>query len=431
MEISETQLNHFRKYGFFFLPNPFGEEGMRQIDRIAQDNEKTWETTDWPKGMNRLACQFLMLGEPILRFVEQPAFVEAARRLLDCEKVHVGACGMGDASKIISEDGRAQRQVEWHADGGPEVHQVAFRTALDRHDPSNAPLRVLPGTHLRPREEVREELMQPRPGRGETLDPLLGMRAHHTPDQPIEVLEPLRVCRVETVRVLPPWAQTDRRGERSVATNSEETHAGLREQRVEPFGALATEDPRIERHEVQSTTCIQWDDVMAIRRAVGALDRVARDQRETSAWREADQANEPRGVVRGMENEPTHPLPLQLAHRLEVEGTSDPRLSKRGGDDHHVEVTDLAEVMGRKEASEIPGLPGDVSSGQRLLVRDFEIATEKRPLFSGEEPIDLFVISIEVEGQQIGIAGEPSAARDGAGEFLEPGQHRYHRFDTT
>ena len=189
MEISDSQINHFRKYGFFFLPNPFGEEGMREIDRIAQDNERRWEATDWPKGMNRLACQFLMIGEPILRFVEQPQFVEAARRLLNCDRVHVGACGLGDASRIISEDGRPQRQVEWHADGGPDVQQVAFRTALDRHDPTNAPLRILPGTHLRPREEVREELMQVELATGQHDVPPKRLFARH-PQEVEVVLDP-------------------------------------------------------------------------------------------------------------------------------------------------------------------------------------------------------------------------------------------------
>lgn len=160
MNITDTELQHFQTHGFFFVPNPFGEEGMRKLDRISQDNEAEWEATDWPKGFNRLACQFLMLGEPILQFVEQPQFLEAGRKLLGCEEIHVGACGSGDASKVVSEDGRPVRQVHWHSDGGPDVHQVAFRTALDRHDSSNAPLRVLPGSHRRPREEVQCELMQ-------------------------------------------------------------------------------------------------------------------------------------------------------------------------------------------------------------------------------------------------------------------------------
>ncbi|MCZ6633743.1 MAG: phytanoyl-CoA dioxygenase family protein, partial [bacterium] len=86
--------------------------------------------------------------------------VALAKRILGVEEVHVGACGLGDASKIVSADGRLQQQVHWHADGGPEVQQVSFRTALDRHDPTNAPLRVLPGSHVRERDEVMEELRQ-------------------------------------------------------------------------------------------------------------------------------------------------------------------------------------------------------------------------------------------------------------------------------
>ena len=101
-----------------------------------------------------------MVGEPILQIVEQPQLVETAKRLLECDQVHVGACGLGDALKVISESQGTLPQVHWHADGGPDVKQVSFRTGLDRHDPTNAPLRVLPGSHLRAKEEVWEELLQ-------------------------------------------------------------------------------------------------------------------------------------------------------------------------------------------------------------------------------------------------------------------------------
>ena len=133
---------------------------MREVDRRQRDRATQWQQTQWPEGFNRLACQFLMLGETALQLVEKPELVEAACHLLECDRVHVGACGLGDASSAISEDGRPWRQVHWHADGGPEVRQVSLRTALDRHDAGNAPLRVLPGTHLRPKAEVAQELME-------------------------------------------------------------------------------------------------------------------------------------------------------------------------------------------------------------------------------------------------------------------------------
>ena len=53
--------------------------------------------------------------------------------ILDAEEVPVGACGVGNSQC---------RRV----DGRSEMKQVSFRTALDRHDASNAPLRVLPGS---------------------------------------------------------------------------------------------------------------------------------------------------------------------------------------------------------------------------------------------------------------------------------------------
>ena len=53
---------------------------MREIDQIAVENEEKWANTDWPNGLNKLACQFLTIGEPILQIVEQPQLVETAKR---------------------------------------------------------------------------------------------------------------------------------------------------------------------------------------------------------------------------------------------------------------------------------------------------------------------------------------------------------------
>lgn len=157
LKISDDQLAHFERNGFFLIPNPLGEQGVRLVDIRQQEVEPEWERSEFPAGCNRLACLFLMIGEPVLKMVERPEIVDAARRILGAEKVHVGACGIGDASKA---ERTGQRQVPWHADGSPEVRQVSFRTALDRHDASNGPLRVLPGSQHRPPEEVRAELMQ-------------------------------------------------------------------------------------------------------------------------------------------------------------------------------------------------------------------------------------------------------------------------------
>ena len=160
MSVSDSQIDHFHTKGFFFIPNPFGRETMLEVDRLQRENEPDWAATEWPEGHNIGACQFLMMKEQACSLVEAPETVALARQLLGTDDIHVGACGMGDASKTVSKDGRARIQVQWHADGGPDVKQVSFRTALDRHDSSNGPLRVLPGTHRRPREEVLEELKQ-------------------------------------------------------------------------------------------------------------------------------------------------------------------------------------------------------------------------------------------------------------------------------
>ncbi len=158
--IAQSQVDHFHRNGFFFIPNPLGREQMRLMDRLQREREAEWEHTDWPEGFNVMACYFLMLGEPVLQMVEQPPLIEAAKRILDCDEVHIGACGLGDASKRPSATDGQMQQVHWHADGSPEVKQVSFRIALDRHESANAPLRVLPGTHLVSKEMVNEDLMQ-------------------------------------------------------------------------------------------------------------------------------------------------------------------------------------------------------------------------------------------------------------------------------
>ncbi|MBT3603593.1 MAG: hypothetical protein HOE48_02415 [Candidatus Latescibacteria bacterium] len=158
--MTDQQVEHFHRNGFFFVPNAVGEDAMVEVDWRQRMVSAEWEKMQWPEGMNRGAGQFFMVGEPLFLAVERPEIVDMAKQVLGVDEVHIGACGLGDASKIVSADGRLLQQVHWHADGGPDVKQVSLRTALDRHDPSNAPLRVLPGTHLRPRDEVMEELRQ-------------------------------------------------------------------------------------------------------------------------------------------------------------------------------------------------------------------------------------------------------------------------------
>ncbi len=171
------------------MENPLGEEGVRTVDRAQQDIAPVWAQTEFPEGFNRMACQWLMVGEPLLQMVERPELVEAARQILDTHTVHIGAVGLGDASQVVSADGRALQQVQWHVDGGPEVQQVSFRTALDRHDASNAPLRVLPGSQNRPREEVTAELLQLELATG-THDEMPELYFAHHPQEVEVVLDP-------------------------------------------------------------------------------------------------------------------------------------------------------------------------------------------------------------------------------------------------
>jgi hypothetical protein len=177
--VNQRQVDHFERQGFILIPNPFAAEKISWLDRRQRGIEPEWEKRDWPDGFNKGACQFLMMGEPLLAITEEPALLDMARRLLYCDEIHIGACGMGDASKTVSADGRPQQQVQWHADGGPEVKQVSLRTALDRHTTENAPLRVLPGSHKRPRDEVEEELCQLELAGGEHSEPPAHCFARH------------------------------------------------------------------------------------------------------------------------------------------------------------------------------------------------------------------------------------------------------------
>lgn len=189
LEITAAQIAHFQRQGFFFLPNPLGAQGLREVDARQQEIEPEWQRREFPDGFNRGACQFFMVGEPLLRMVEKPEILTAARRLLGTDEIHVGACGLGDASRTVSADGRPQRQVHWHADGAPEAAQVSLRTALDRHDASNAPLRILPGSQHRDRDEVQTELMQLELATGQHDEPPQHCFARH-PDEVEVVLDP-------------------------------------------------------------------------------------------------------------------------------------------------------------------------------------------------------------------------------------------------
>ena len=158
--LSDSQAAHFADKGFVLLANPLSKEVMADVERRQREMAPAWEERTFPEQLNRSACQFLLVGEVLLRKVERPDLVDMARTLLGCDEVHIGACGLGDASKVLAADGRGKRQVHWHADGGPEVAQVAMRTALDPHGRDNGPLRVLPGSKKRSHEDMLEEFKQ-------------------------------------------------------------------------------------------------------------------------------------------------------------------------------------------------------------------------------------------------------------------------------
>jgi len=160
MRFTPSQVADFNQHGFVLRPNLLGKAAMRALDARQRDIEPDWETRDWPVGCNPKAGRFFLMGEMLLQLVEKPEIIAIARQLLACDDVHVGACALGDVAMGVEANETPWFQLGWHADGDPNVPVVSFRTALDRHGPTNAPLRILPGSHLRPRDEVQAEILQ-------------------------------------------------------------------------------------------------------------------------------------------------------------------------------------------------------------------------------------------------------------------------------
>ena len=110
------------------------------------------------------------------------------RRVFGCEHVRVIACGAGDAHEV-SPLHQGLPQIQWHCDGIPGAKQLAIRTAIDRHDETRGPLRVLPGSHHRDRDEVAMELQQLELATGTHDDEPTKCFAHH-PGEVQVILDP-------------------------------------------------------------------------------------------------------------------------------------------------------------------------------------------------------------------------------------------------
>eukprot|EP01052_Picozoa_sp_SAG31_P027375 SAG31_NODE_2559_length_5487_cov_68.463066_1_plen_521_part_00 len=177
-EAMRKELCAFKERGFFLSPDTLIPiETIEKIDRLQCEVEPEWRATEWPTGMNILACQCLMVlrrgGEELLALMEQPQTLTLAASLLELGTVQdlvIEACDCGDAlllddypeMRVEGEDpdGEPAAQLQWHSDGEAGLNHVAFRTAIDPQGTGtpNASLRLLPGTHLRPRNEVAVEL---------------------------------------------------------------------------------------------------------------------------------------------------------------------------------------------------------------------------------------------------------------------------------
>lgn len=151
--ITDQQIEQFREQGYFLIPNPLSPRRMDEISRLERAQHDAWQARNWTDGVNILACKLLMLGEPVLSIIERTDLLDSARRLLGCDDVRVIACGAGDTHEV-SPKLHGVGQIPWHSDGEPSCHMVSFRVALDVHDQQRGPLRVLPGSHRRPRAQI-------------------------------------------------------------------------------------------------------------------------------------------------------------------------------------------------------------------------------------------------------------------------------------
>src|SRR5437016_14609754 len=115
MQLTASQVDHFQQQGFILIPNVLSRQEMREIDIREQKLYDTWRSTEFPKGMNRMVCFLLMVGEPAFKMIEREAYIEIARQLHGCDEVFVPVCAMGNAQEVSSMPGKPA-QIYWHSD---------------------------------------------------------------------------------------------------------------------------------------------------------------------------------------------------------------------------------------------------------------------------------------------------------------------------
>ncbi len=165
-EAMKEELTAFREQGFFRVAEPLlPADLIKEVSELQKKIEPEWEAMEFP-GMNRLACQFLMVlkeSPKLMSIIEHGPTLSLAAELLGVDVRGVGgspqgalvieACGLGYHPPRT----QPNRQVAWHSEPGSDL---SFYTVLDPQGPNTrrAGLRVLPGSHLRNLAEVTAEL---------------------------------------------------------------------------------------------------------------------------------------------------------------------------------------------------------------------------------------------------------------------------------
>lgn len=164
--VDGNAVKQFRTDGYAVVDSPIAPDTLQALRDRHDEIAPGWQATDWPDHVHKLASQFVLIGEPAFALAERPAFLEAARQILEVDEVFVGACAAGDTVTAESVDGRPVTSLQWHsAPGrggptGPRWDQVAFRFPMDEHNPANGGLHVVPRTQDLPKESAEAALRE-------------------------------------------------------------------------------------------------------------------------------------------------------------------------------------------------------------------------------------------------------------------------------
>ncbi|MCH2211875.1 MAG: phytanoyl-CoA dioxygenase family protein [Fuerstiella sp.] len=150
MQLTEAQINEFKKFGLLFLPEQFtpGEAALlrAEADRIYQlDRKEVWRESN---GAARTAFAAHKYSEGFRRLGRHPRLINPVMQLLGGQiymhqyKVNAKAAFDGDVWQWHQDYGTWQRDDEM-----PTPHAMNIAVFLDPVTAANGPLMFIPGSH--------------------------------------------------------------------------------------------------------------------------------------------------------------------------------------------------------------------------------------------------------------------------------------------